>query len=91
MFPLLPPLNPLLGKEGRKKVGKSDFPTLSVYHLEKAMELVRVKSKFQITIPVSLQEEAGLKVGDMLEVTFENGAIVLRLVAIARKKFHAKD
>lgn len=50
------------------------------------MELVRVKSKFQITIPVSLREKAGIKIGDMLDVTFENGHIVLRLVTIARKK-----
>lgn len=50
------------------------------------MELVRVKSKFQITIPVSLRKTAGLKVGDMLDVAFENGHIVLRLVTIVRKK-----
>ena len=45
--------------------------------MKKSMELVRVKSKFQITIPVSLCKVAGLKVGDILEVAFENGAIVL--------------
>jgi len=50
------------------------------------MELVRVKSKFQITIPVALRKAAGLKVGDMLDITFENGHIVLRLVTVARKK-----
>ena len=49
------------------------------------MELVRVKSKFQITIPVSLRQAAGLKVGDILDITFENGHVVLSLVTIARK------
>lgn len=51
------------------------------------MELVRVKSKFQITIPVSLRKAAGLKVGDMLDITFENGHIVLTRVAMTVKRF----
>lgn len=51
------------------------------------MELVRIKSKFQITIPVSLRKAAGLKVGDILDITFENGHIVLRLLTVAQKKF----
>lgn len=41
------------------------------------MPLVKVKERFQVTIPNSLRESIGLEVGDILEATIENERIVL--------------
>jgi AbrB family looped-hinge helix DNA binding protein len=41
------------------------------------MSLVRVKSKFQVTLPIRLRERAGLHVGDLLEAKIERGKITL--------------
>jgi AbrB family looped-hinge helix DNA binding protein len=39
------------------------------------MELVTVKTKFQVVIPHSIRKRVGLDVGDLLEASFENGKI----------------
>ena len=39
------------------------------------MELVTVKTKFQVVIPQSIRKRARLDVGDLLEASFENGKI----------------
>jgi AbrB family looped-hinge helix DNA binding protein len=39
------------------------------------MELVTVKTKFQIVIPQSIRKRVQLDVGDLLEASFENGKI----------------
>jgi AbrB family looped-hinge helix DNA binding protein len=39
------------------------------------MELVTVKTKFQVVIPQSIRKRARLDIGDLLEVSFENGKI----------------
>lgn len=49
------------------------------------MAIVRVKSKFQITIPVSVRKAAGIKVGDFLEVSVKNGVIILTRVILQKK------
>ena len=49
------------------------------------MELVRVKSRFQITIPASLRKIAGIKIGDRLDVSVQKGNIVLTLVILKKK------
>ena len=41
------------------------------------MPLVKVKEKFQITLPAELREALHLAVGDMLEATIEQDKIVL--------------
>jgi AbrB family looped-hinge helix DNA binding protein len=41
------------------------------------MELVTVKTKFQVVIPQSIRKRARLDVGDLLEASFENGKITL--------------
>lgn len=41
------------------------------------MPLVKVKERFQVTIPNSLRESIGLEVGDILEASIENEKIVL--------------
>ncbi len=41
------------------------------------MSLVRVKGKFQVTIPHSLRDQTGLSVGDYLEAKVERGVITL--------------
>ena len=39
------------------------------------MELVTVKTKFQIVIPQRIREEAGVGIGDLLEAKVEKGKI----------------
>jgi AbrB family looped-hinge helix DNA binding protein len=46
--------------------------------LETLVPLVTVKDKFQVTIPAKLRDQAAISVGDLLEATIEQGAIVLR-------------
>jgi len=42
------------------------------------MPLVRVKQKFQVTIPDDVRRRVGLEVGDMLEASTKNNMITLR-------------
>lgn len=46
------------------------------------MPLVKVKDKFQITIPAELRQEMHLAVGDLLEATIEGQKIVLKPKAV---------
>jgi AbrB family looped-hinge helix DNA binding protein len=39
--------------------------------------LVKVKEKYQVTLPVSLREKVGLEVGDLLEAKIEGKKITL--------------
>ncbi len=41
------------------------------------MPLVKVKTKYQVTLPTSVREEAGVDVGDILEAKVEKGKITL--------------
>lgn len=46
------------------------------------MPLVKVKDKFQITIPAKVREEMHLAVGDLLEATVSGQTIVLKPKAV---------
>ena len=39
------------------------------------MSLVRIKDKYQITIPLELREKLGLEMGDFLEASIEDNKI----------------
>ena len=41
------------------------------------MPLVRVKEKYQVTLPVAVREKAGVAVGDLLEAKVEGKKITL--------------
>lgn len=41
------------------------------------MAIVKIKDKYQVTLPVSLREEAGLEVGDILEIKNDGKNITL--------------
>lgn len=41
------------------------------------MPIVRVKQKFQVTLPPVVRKQAGLAVGDLLEARIERGKITL--------------
>ena len=41
------------------------------------MPLVKVKTKYQVTLPTSVSHRVGLKVGDLLEAKVERGKITL--------------
>ena len=43
-----------------------------------ALPLVKVKEKFQITLPAELREALHLDVGDLLEATIQDNVIVLK-------------
>ena len=46
------------------------------------MSLVKVKDKFQVTIPTKIRKQARLGVGDVLEVVVHNKAILLKPKAL---------
>ena len=50
------------------------------------MPLVKVKEKFQVTIPTELREALHLAVGDILEATIENETIVLKPKAVVDRR-----
>jgi AbrB family looped-hinge helix DNA binding protein len=41
------------------------------------MPVVKIKDKFQVTLPASLRKRAGVEVGDFLEARVERGKITL--------------
>lgn len=52
--------------------------------------VVTLKSKSQVTIPASVVKEAGLKTGDVFDVAYQNGSIVLTpMVYVTRKEADA--
>lgn len=55
------------------------------------MALVTVKDKFQVTIPAKLRDQADISVGDLLEATIEQGAIVLRPKTVVDRAAVAAD
>ena len=42
---------------------------------ESALSLVKVKTKYQVTLPTALREQVGVSVGDVLEAKVERGKI----------------
>jgi AbrB family looped-hinge helix DNA binding protein len=53
---------------------------------ELTLPLVRVKEKFQVTIPTELRESLHLAVGDILEATVEADTIVLKPKAVVDRR-----
>jgi bifunctional DNA-binding transcriptional regulator/antitoxin component of YhaV-PrlF toxin-antitoxin module len=47
-----------------------------MYNAPESKALVRVKEKFQVTLPNELRLKAGLVVGDFLEVGIERGGVI---------------
>ena len=50
------------------------------------MSLVKVKTKFQVTIPADLRDRMHLKEGDMLEAVIEDDVIVLKPMVVLNRK-----
>ena len=50
------------------------------------MPLVRVKDKYQVTLPTALRTQVGLKVGDLLEATLKSGKITLTPKAVIDRR-----
>lgn len=46
------------------------------------MELIKIKGKFQITLPQSLRSQMGLSVGDYIKADVEDGKIVLERITM---------
>jgi antitoxin MazE len=47
-----------------------------------SMPLVRIKQKFQVTIPDHVRKQVGLEVGDFLEATAQGNVITLKPKAV---------
>lgn len=41
------------------------------------MALVKIKGKYQVTIPAKVREKIALEIGDLLDMAYENGKITL--------------
>lgn len=41
------------------------------------MQIVKVKTKFQITLPTTIRKQMGIRIGDILEARVRNGVVVL--------------
>jgi AbrB family looped-hinge helix DNA binding protein len=51
-----------------------------------ALPLVKIKEKFQITLPAELREALHLAVGDLLEATIHDNVIVLKPKAVVDRE-----
>ena len=51
-----------------------------------ALPLVKIKEKFQITLPAELREALHLAVGDLLEATIQDNVIVLKPKAVVDRE-----
>jgi len=47
------------------------------FYESQTMSIVRVKTKYQVTLPTAVRERAGVNIGDVLEATVEKGKITL--------------
>jgi AbrB family looped-hinge helix DNA binding protein len=54
------------------------------------MPLVRVKEKYQVTLPASVRQKAGLAVGDLLEAKVEGKKITLSPKVAVDREFIEK-
>jgi len=50
------------------------------------MPLVKVKQKYQVTIPATIREQVELDIGDMLEATISKEGILLKPQVVADRK-----
>jgi AbrB family looped-hinge helix DNA binding protein len=54
-----------------------DFLTFQLRKNDIQMALVKIKEKYQVTLPAALREKAGLEVGDLLDARVEGKKITL--------------
>ena len=54
-------------------IGKSNFLTMGIT----TVPLVKVKGKYQVTLPASIRQKVGVLVGDLLEAKVEKDKITL--------------
>lgn len=50
------------------------------------MSIVRVKTKYQVTLPSFIRKQAGIKVGDILDAKVEKGQIVFTFKDIVDRR-----
>ena len=50
------------------------------------MNIVKVKDKYQVTIPTSVRKKVGIEVGDILEIKAERDGVVLSLQSVISKR-----
>ncbi len=51
------------------------------------MSLVRIENEFQIVIPEAVRDQIGVKVGDTLELTVEQGKITLTPTSLVSRAY----
>ena len=57
--------------------------------MKSAAELIRVKDKFQLTIPVGIRKHLRIAEGGLMEVSVQDNAIVLRPQTVTTAKHDA--
>jgi len=50
------------------------------------MSIVKVKDKYQVTIPMAVREQAGIEIGDIMEAKAEKGKITLTPKSLLDKR-----
>lgn len=50
------------------------------------MPLVRIKPKYQVTLPAAVRKQARLAVGDLLDASFEDGRVTLQPKAVVDRE-----
>lgn len=50
------------------------------------MSIVKVKTKYQVTLPTAIREQVGLDIGDVLEAKVEGGKITLTPKTLVDKR-----
>ncbi len=49
-------------------------------------EVVKVTRNYQVTIPASVRKKAGIKEGDLVEVSYDEGKGIIKISPIRRKR-----
>ena len=63
-----------------------DFLTFQLREDDIYMALVKIKEKYQVTLPAALRQKAGLEVGDLLEAKVEGKKITLTPKKLSKEK-----
>ncbi len=55
-------------------------------HTKISRQLIRVKSKYQVTLPAKVRKQAGLRVGDLLDARVEGRRISLTPMSVVERE-----
>jgi len=50
------------------------------------MALLHIRERFQVTLPVKVRKDMGIKVGDVMEAVMEDNVLVLKPKTVVKKR-----